>query len=102
MRFVSASCLMLLLLASGCEQNKPATQTVAAAEERVQAAASAASKAQGNPAPTVNSARAMQYVKDIVAIGSGAAGLTAAITARQLGLEVLVVEKTAVFGGTYQ
>ena len=37
---------------------------------------------------------------DIVAIGSGAAGLTAAITARQLGLEVLVVEKTAVFGGT--
>jgi succinate dehydrogenase/fumarate reductase flavoprotein subunit len=37
---------------------------------------------------------------DIVAIGSGAAGLTAAITARQLGLEVLVVEKTALFGGT--
>jgi glutaminyl-peptide cyclotransferase len=74
MRFVSASCLTLLLLASGCEQNKPATQTVAAAEERVQAAAPAASKAQGNPAPTVNSARAMQYVKDIVAIGSRAPG----------------------------
>jgi len=29
---------------------------------------------------------------DVVVIGSGAAGLTAAITARQLGLEVLVVE----------
>ena len=37
---------------------------------------------------------------DVVVIGSGAAGLTAAITARQLGLEVLVVEKTQLFGGT--
>jgi succinate dehydrogenase/fumarate reductase flavoprotein subunit len=37
---------------------------------------------------------------DVVIIGSGAAGLTAAITARQLGLEVLVVEKTGQFGGT--
>lgn len=37
---------------------------------------------------------------DVVVIGSGAAGLTAAITARTLGLEVLVVEKTALFGGT--
>ncbi len=37
---------------------------------------------------------------DVVIIGSGAAGLTAAITARHLGLETLVVEKTAWFGGT--
>lgn len=37
---------------------------------------------------------------DVVIIGSGAAGLTAAITARKLGLEALVVEKTALFGGT--
>ena len=37
---------------------------------------------------------------DVVIIGSGAAGLTAAITARHLGLETLVVEKTACFGGT--
>lgn len=37
---------------------------------------------------------------DVVIIGSGAAGLTAAITARHRGLEVLVLEKTAVFGGT--
>lgn len=37
---------------------------------------------------------------DVVVIGSGAAGLTAAITARQLGLETLVVEKTDRFGGT--
>ena len=37
---------------------------------------------------------------DVVVIGSGAAGLTAAITARKLGLEALVVEKSALFGGT--
>jgi len=37
---------------------------------------------------------------DIVVIGAGAAGLTAAITARKLGLEVLVAEKTPYFGGT--
>jgi succinate dehydrogenase/fumarate reductase flavoprotein subunit len=37
---------------------------------------------------------------DVVIIGSGAAGLTAAITARTLGLEALVVEKTSFFGGT--
>lgn len=37
---------------------------------------------------------------DVVIIGGGAAGLTAAITARKLGLEALVVEKTALFGGT--
>ncbi|VTU27117.1 FAD-dependent oxidoreductase [Variovorax sp. PBL-E5] len=37
---------------------------------------------------------------DVLVIGSGAAGLTAAITARQSGLETLVIEKTALFGGT--
>lgn len=37
---------------------------------------------------------------DVVILGSGAAGLTAAITARKLGLEVMVVEKTSLFGGT--
>lgn len=37
---------------------------------------------------------------DIVIIGSGAAGLTAGITARALGLQALVLEKTEVFGGT--
>jgi succinate dehydrogenase/fumarate reductase flavoprotein subunit len=37
---------------------------------------------------------------DVLIIGSGAAGLSAAITARHLGLDVLVVEKAAQFGGT--
>lgn len=37
---------------------------------------------------------------DVLVIGSGAAAFTAAITARKAGLEVLMVEKEAVFGGT--
>jgi len=37
---------------------------------------------------------------DLVVVGSGAAGLAAAITAKVLGLTVLVLEKEAVVGGT--
>lgn len=37
---------------------------------------------------------------DVVVVGSGAAGFTAAITARKQGLSVLMVEKDATFGGT--
>lgn len=37
---------------------------------------------------------------DLLVIGSGGAGLTAAISARAQGLEVLVVEKEPVIGGT--
>jgi len=37
---------------------------------------------------------------DLVVVGSGAAGLTAAITARKRGLDVVVIEKEPVFGGT--
>src|SRR5690348_4021944 len=37
---------------------------------------------------------------DVVVVGTGAAGLTAALTAADLGLSVLVVEKAATFGGS--
>lgn len=37
---------------------------------------------------------------DLLVIGSGAGGLSAAVTAAQLGLEVVVAEKEAVYGGT--
>jgi 3-oxosteroid 1-dehydrogenase len=37
---------------------------------------------------------------DVVVVGSGAAGMTAALTAAQRGLTVLVIEKAAAFGGS--
>lgn len=37
--------------------------------------------------------------RDVVVVGSGGAGLTAAITAAKSGLDVLVIEKTGHFGG---
>jgi succinate dehydrogenase/fumarate reductase flavoprotein subunit len=40
------------------------------------------------------------HVCDVLVIGSGAGGLATAVTARYHGLDVLVVEKADVFGGT--
>jgi glycine/D-amino acid oxidase-like deaminating enzyme len=40
------------------------------------------------------------YDCDLLVVGSGAGGMAAAITAKLHGLNVLVVEKEAVFGGT--
>lgn len=38
--------------------------------------------------------------KDVIVVGAGGAGMTAALVAAKLGLEVLLVEKTECFGGT--
>jgi succinate dehydrogenase/fumarate reductase flavoprotein subunit len=38
-------------------------------------------------------------IKDVIVVGSGSAGMTAAIVAARLGRDVLLVEKAAVFGG---
>ena len=37
---------------------------------------------------------------DVLVIGAGAGGLATAITAKKLGLDVIVIEKEACFGGT--
>ena len=42
----------------------------------------------------------MNETFDLIVVGSGAAGLTCAITARKRGLDVVVLEKEPVFGGT--
>ncbi|SCK30253.1 Succinate dehydrogenase/fumarate reductase, flavoprotein subunit [Variovorax sp. HW608] len=42
----------------------------------------------------------MKAEYDLVVVGSGAAGLSCAITAKKRGLDVLVLEKEPVFGGT--
>lgn len=41
-----------------------------------------------------------ERICDVVIAGSGAAGFTAAITAKLLGLDVVMVEKDSAFGGT--
>jgi len=43
----------------------------------------------------------MQTIEcDVLVVGSGAGGLAAAVTARKLGLDVIIAEKAAQFGGT--
>ncbi|MFX1676883.1 FAD-dependent oxidoreductase [Paraburkholderia sp. A2WS-5] len=43
---------------------------------------------------------AKEITCDLVVVGSGAAGLATAITAKKRGLDVIVLEKESVFGGT--
>ena len=52
---------------------------------------------QADPAP---SPTALPASCDLLVIGSGAGGLSAAVVAAKLGLKVVVVEKEAQFGGT--
>lgn len=47
-----------------------------------------------------SAAAAETHECDALVIGTGAGGLSAAVTARKLGLDVLLVEKDAIYGGT--
>jgi len=44
--------------------------------------------------------RSSDLACDVLVIGSGAGGLSTAITAKKQGLDVIVVEKEEYFGGT--
>ena len=52
----------------------------------------------GNVAKTASSAKT-DYTADIVVVGAGGAGMTAAITASDLGKKVVIVESQAMVGG---
>jgi 3-oxosteroid 1-dehydrogenase len=40
------------------------------------------------------------YTKDVLVVGSGGGGMTAALVAGQAGLDTLIIEKTAYYGGS--
>jgi len=44
--------------------------------------------------------QAFDQVVDVVVVGTGAGGMATAVTARKLGLDVLLLEKEALYGGT--
>ncbi|TNC29036.1 3-oxosteroid 1-dehydrogenase [Amycolatopsis alkalitolerans] len=52
------------------------------------------------PGETGGTVSATDEAHDVVVVGSGAAGMTAALAARRLGLRVVVLEKAAKFGGS--
>jgi 3-oxosteroid 1-dehydrogenase len=56
------------------------------------------STAEGGTAPGSTAGVSAEF--DVVVAGSGAAGMTAALTAASLGLSVVVLEKTGSFGGS--
>jgi 3-oxosteroid 1-dehydrogenase len=47
-----------------------------------------------------NQGRVWDHKVDLLVVGSGGGGMTAALVARKLGMEVLVLEKTEFFGGS--
>ena len=81
--------LVLLLTAAGCSQ--PAQETEAGTEE--QETASQAETQQGE-------AESRDEQTQVVIVGAGGAGMAAAIEATDQGLEVILLEKLSLIGGT--
>jgi len=67
----TAACLILSLILTACARDKSADAPKAALASNLSPASpdSSALPADPGPAPSINSARAMQYVREVVAFG---------------------------------
>ena len=48
----------------------------------------------------MSQAQAFDEITDVVVVGTGAGGMAAAVAARKMGLQVLLLEKEPFYGGT--
>ena len=87
------SLLLAASLLAGCSgQQNPAAQTTAAASAQTEAQTETQTETQESTAP-------VSEETDVVVIGAGGAGLTAAYFAREGGKEVILLEKQIMTGG---
>ena len=63
------------------------------------ATSAAAAAAAGLPAAAAEAAQKWNYTTQVLVVGGGLAGLTAAVTAQRAGAKVLLMDKRAWFGG---